>query len=150
MPLSTGGEAHLDRSGLIAIFFRQVLQEFDLLHWHDFLVGGLRCCTGPGRPAPPSRACRQEMFHPHENLSQRKARQSHLAPTTSITCSGSVQTCQTRSSGASKRQVTAGSQLFCIRRGVGHICSPVIYFKTQYPAACCAWVRRRRFTCGLT
>jgi hypothetical protein len=21
-----------------------------------------------------------------------------------------------------------------------------IYFKTQYPAACCAWVRRRRFT----
>jgi hypothetical protein len=21
-----------------------------------------------------------------------------------------------------------------------------LYFKTQYPAACCAWVRRRRFT----
>ncbi len=23
-----------------------------------------------------------------------------------------------------------------------------LYFKTQYPAACCAWVRRRRFTMG--
>lgn len=35
---------------------------------HDLLVVVLRCCTGPGCPAPPSRACRQELFHPHEIL----------------------------------------------------------------------------------